>query len=247
MNSKLTAEDIVTIREEFASGKAVEAISRARGIHRTTADKIVYGRSWANAGGPIAQRPVVEQMPGEEWRTMAGFPDYSVSNYGRIRIDVARHNIWEGKEISQSPDRDGYMQCSLQGDSGKVLGRVHRLVCSTFLGPIPHGLEVNHKDGDPSNNRLVNLEVVTKAENIQHSIAVLGSTRTGERNGGAKLTEAEVLTIRERANNGAAYQSIANEFGITSVAASLIATGKTWKHVGGTRQSKRKAGRRPSV
>jgi len=46
---------------------------------------------------------------------------------------------------------------------------VHRLVAVTFLGDIPEGHEVNHKDGNKQNNDGFNLEYVTHKDNIIHS------------------------------------------------------------------------------
>ena len=55
---------------------------------------------------------------------------------------------------------DGYVQCSG--------GSVHSLVAIAFLGHTPngHSLVVHHKDSNPSNNKLSNLEVVTQSQNI---------------------------------------------------------------------------------
>ena len=47
---------------------------------------------------------------------------------------------------------------------------VHRLVASTFIpNTDKKKTEVNHKDFDKSNNRVSNLEWVTKAENVDHA------------------------------------------------------------------------------
>lgn len=44
---------------------------------------------------------------------------------------------------------------------------VQRLVAACFLGPID-GYEINHKDRDPTNNHVINLERVTPSENQRH-------------------------------------------------------------------------------
>lgn len=43
--------------------------------------------------------------------------------------------------------------------------RLHRLVWETFNGEIPEGMQIDHIDGNPENNRLDNLRCVTAKEN----------------------------------------------------------------------------------
>jgi hypothetical protein len=74
------------------------------------------------------------------------------------------------KEISQYLT-NGYPSVSVvtnKGDRKTVY--VHRLLAQYFLGGVPEGHEVNHIDGNPTNNALSNLEVITHAENIQHAV-----------------------------------------------------------------------------
>lgn len=61
-------------------------------------------------------------------------------------------------------------------DNGKQFDvEVHRLVANAFL-PNPKNLPcVNHKDGDPSNNDVSNLEWCSYSDNVRHSIDVLGN------------------------------------------------------------------------
>lgn len=61
--------------------------------------------------------------------------------------------------------------------------------------------------------------------------AALPIDRTGERNGNARLTEADVRAMRERASNGETYAQLGRAFGVTSVMARLIVQRKNWKHV----------------
>lgn len=52
---------------------------------------------------------------------------------------------------------------------------VHRLVYEAISGKeIPKGYEINHKDGNRSNNKITNLELVTRSENLKHSYCELG-------------------------------------------------------------------------
>jgi hypothetical protein len=115
----------------------------------------------------------------EVFRTVEGLPDYQVSNLGRV---VSNKN---GKSVFLKPQTDalGYQHVRLYpedrkfGSYGKGRGKkpklfkVHKLVAETFIpkGDTKEMLNVNHKDGDKTNNCVENLEWITHAENIQHS------------------------------------------------------------------------------
>lgn len=45
----------------------------------------------------------------------------------------------------------------------------HKAVALTFLGELPQGYEINHKDWDKENNKLSNLEYITRSENMKHA------------------------------------------------------------------------------
>jgi len=106
---------------------------------------------------------------------------------------------------------------------------VHRLVAFAFLFP-PRGPEVNHKDGDPSNNHVLNLEWVTHRQNELHARRVL-KRRVGENHYKAKVTEAQVREIRELIKSGKSKTEIANVFGITASAVYSICKRKSWRCV----------------
>ena len=115
--------------------------------------------------------------------------------------------------------------------------RVHQLVAIAFLGDPPTAKhEPNHKNRNRADNSVGNLEWVTRSENLAHSWANPMRDRTGNvgpKNGSAKLTEAEAISIRRRFAGGERPAAIARDFPhIDYTNVWMVATGKTWKHLG---------------
>lgn len=99
----------------------------------------------------------------ESWETVIGFPDYSVSNLGRV---ISRRTSKEKFIGSVLPD--GYIQVALCSEESTRKVNIHKLVAETFI-PNPKSLpEVNHVDEDKSNNQVNNLEWCTKSFNINY-------------------------------------------------------------------------------
>lgn len=94
-----------------------------------------------------------------EWRTISGYPDYRISDEGQV------YSMKRNRLLTITDHGDGYKTVALC-KGGKVKHPLlHRLVFETFIGAIPSGCEVNHKDEDKGNNRLDNLEVITHWQN----------------------------------------------------------------------------------
>jgi hypothetical protein len=97
----------------------------------------------------------------EEWRDIPGFEGlYQVSSFGRVK---SFHREKE-KILNPSADNVGYLHLSLHKSI-----TVHRLVAEVFLSD-SCGKEVNHKDGDKTNNAVDNLELVSHSENMIHAV-----------------------------------------------------------------------------
>lgn len=102
---------------------------------------------------------------------------YEISNLGTIRTDknkityTAKHGVrhWKQRVMKLKRDRNGYKRVSLwkKGKSKDFL--VHRLVAMTFIpNPKGYGL-INHRDGNPSNNDVSNLEWTDYHGNLMHA------------------------------------------------------------------------------
>ncbi len=110
--------------------------------------------------------------------------------------------------------------------NGKVMHILaHRAIWIFFNGDIPEGLEINHKgkSGIKSDNRLSNLELVTRSEQMIHAVNILGREI-----GNTKLTKKKVLRIRKLLKQELTIAYIANCFKVSMGAISSIKYGQTW-------------------
>jgi hypothetical protein len=72
----------------------------------------------------------------------------------------------KGRKLNQKINHKGYLVVYMNGKTHLI----HSLVANFILGKRPHGLCVNHIDGNKLNNSPSNLEYVTLSENTKHSI-----------------------------------------------------------------------------
>ncbi|MBU1173702.1 MAG: HNH endonuclease [Proteobacteria bacterium] len=171
---------------------------------------------------------VSEDIKGEEWRAAFGHDDwYDVSNMGRIRRTAGGGGATIGRVLKQSVTNTGYYRVCLCINTKRSYEAVHRIVLSSFLGACPDGKQVNHIDGDKSNNRLENLEYVTRSENIRHSFDNGTRSQQGEKNTQSKLTEKHIHEIRQLLGKET-QETIAAKFNVTRQTISKVATGATW-------------------
>lgn len=110
----------------------------------------------------------------EIWRDIPGYEGlYRVSNLGRVKSLTHSvkcrigYRIVIGKMLSQCI-ANTYYSVALSKKSKHVNYKVHQLVAIAFLNHVPCGskLVVDHKDYNPLNNRLYNIQVITQRENL---------------------------------------------------------------------------------
>lgn len=155
----------------------------------------------------------------EKWQKIQGFSNYEASDKGNLR-SLNYKRTGKKKILKPSVSNDGYLKTMLKNDCGKYKSwSVHKFVCLAFFGPKPKRLEINHKDGNKLNNAISNLEYVTRSENLKHAYNLgLLKPKVGSSNGMAKLTEDQVIEIREHAaNNGRYYgrKELAKKYGVS--------------------------------
>lgn len=165
----------------------------------------------------------------ERWRAVAGYEGlYEVSDEGRVRNIARRSNVKPGRLIK--PKFSGkYYQVQLYKNGAKRFFGLHCVVAAAFVGQCPEGQEVNHIDGDKSNNRADNLEYMTPKKNHEHA-AALGLKCRGERHPEAKLTAEQVREIRDLEGKMMKTE-IAARFGVTPPLITAIHKRRVWKHV----------------
>lgn len=171
---------------------------------------------------------------GEEWREIAGYDGrYHVSDQGRVRAMYARKSIKVG-QIIKGHATGGYHYVLLTKDGKQIHHSRHRLVLSTFA-PIDgwQDLDVNHENGDKSDNTLKNLTWMTHQQNILHAMHVTKTMNpfNNIRQIGLKLDEEKVRHIRKLWNDGQSQHSLAKLYNVTPMCINNIVNRKTWKHI----------------
>lgn len=152
----------------------------------------------------------------ETWLPVAQYEDtHEVSSEGRVRSTRGL--------LAQHRDKDGYWNVGLTRNGAKKRWRVHRLVCEAFNGP-SSGDQVAHLDGDPNNNAAPNLSWASASENNRHK-SLHGTHPRGERASRARLSNDDVLSIRERMAAGESSRDLSAEFGIHRTYVCQIARG----------------------
>ena len=161
----------------------------------------------------------------EYWEKISGYnTNYEISNHGNIR------NIRSGKNLSGSIDSHGYKYVFLTKIKKHKFHNIHRLVAIAFISNPEGKPQVNHIDGNKTNNSIPNLELVTRAENRKHASEVLGRWN-GESNGMAKLTKDSVDKIRQLAVDGFENKEIALMYNMNANYINDIIKRRAWKHV----------------
>ena len=101
----------------------------------------------------------------EQWTPIKGTDGrYEVSNCGRVRTLRRR-----AKVLTLTQQKSGYLYAMIEVDGKQCNRRVNRLVAQHFIANPRNHQEVNHKDGDKTNNHVSNLEWCTRSHNVKHS------------------------------------------------------------------------------
>lgn len=166
----------------------------------------------------------------EEWREIAGFPGYEVSDLGNVRCWLPRNLKARRPETPRPLKRQhsrGYAYVMVRCGGRTKRCQVHVLVLEAFVGPRPRGMHARHvHDNTRDNCALSNLAWGTPRENNQDQERH-GTKPYGDRVHSAKLTTEQVAEIF-CADDG--LKAIAAKYGVSKQNVWLIRTGRAWGH-----------------
>lgn len=145
---------------------------------------------------------------------------YQINNHGAIMSICKRQGAKVGRIIKGFVKRDGYVRVYLYKNAIKRAYYVHCLVALVFLGK-NDGMQVNHKDGDKSNNHVSNLEYLSASQNVKHAI-------DSGLKGRMKVSGDIVHEIKNLANQNITNVKIAQMYGISDSYVSMIKNNKRW-------------------
>ena len=172
-----------------------------------------------------------------EWKKIPNFTLYEASTDGFIKTFNWKNQGIE-RIIKPSLDGSGYLSTMLKGDNGKTVTiKVHRIIAQTFIPSIEGKPEINHKNLIKTDNGVLNLEWVSRRDNILHAYKMNAMSQKGECNSCATLTDNQVLEIRanyqygKNCKQGKTKKEIAEEYGTTFSVIKRIVQNRTWKHL----------------
>jgi len=136
-------------------------------------------------------------------------------------------------KLRKTGNKNGYRSfcVNADGEYGYVL--VHRLLAWQKYGDriFEAGIEVRHKDGDPSNNNWDNILIGTHSQNMmdvpeQQRLEKAAKAAKARR----KLTEAQAAQLRQDRESGMTYKQLMAKYGISKAGVSYVVNGKTYRN-----------------
>lgn len=160
--------------------------------------------------------------------------NYKVYEDGRVQR-INSDNImcspsFVGRFLTPETTKNGYQRVTLCRHGKTKRFQLHRLVALTYL-PNPDNLPIiNHKDGNPQNNHVSNLEWCDYSYNLQHSYNALNRDKQyGEKRTWAKLTDEQVIYLRSLPIED--MGQLSDKWKVNYKHLRDVHKGKCWKHL----------------
>lgn len=187
------------------------------------------GSSWVLAKDLRVGQRVATYQEKEEWRQAQGLSKYYVSSWGRVMTTEGvllktkrRTALWDRATVD------------VAFDSGlKTRRGIGQLVLLAFEGNCPDGMEVCHKDGNPTNNYLGNLYYGTSEQNKQDAKVHGRHLRAQRKKITCVLTREQVEEIRHYFDENGRVKGddsrLARQYGVRREVIRDVRENKTWK------------------
>lgn len=174
----------------------------------------------------------------EEWKPIIGYENlYLISNKGRVKALEKYYKcnnegikFREEGILKAGRSNNHYLQVVLSNKGISKNKRIHRLVAEHFIPNPENKSVVNHKNGIKTDNNVENLEWVTKRENEKHA-QYNNLLATEFKNSMTKVSNSDVLKIRELRKKGYLLKDLSRIFNISKSHISSIINNKKRTHV----------------
>lgn len=152
---------------------------------------------------------------------IARFFNKSTCSVGRIINGINYKNT--GTILKPSLRQDGYQTIAVYVNTKRTFMTVHSAVAKAFIGDRPTGYDINHIDGNKSNNRVDNLEYCTHRDNAIHALYVI--------NKGKKLNPEKVKYIFQLHELGHTPNTISIHLDVSPSTIRRVINKKIWNHI----------------
>lgn len=164
---------------------------------------------------------------------------YAVTEDGRVWC-TRKGGFW--LKPSRMKSCIWYLSASLWKNKKYHAIKIHRLVAKAFIPNSENKPEVNHKNGVKDDNRVENLEWVTRKENRRHAFknGLIPPVPRGEENAASKYSNELIKEIREaylikkdkpKKCHLISYRKLAKKYGMSKTNIESIITRNSWTHI----------------
>ena len=168
------------------------------------------------------------------WKPLKNFQEtYEINRCGEIRR-IPGFWCHSFRLLKKHMGNSGYYRVSISFNGLTKKFLIHRLVYETFLGQIPKNKTVNHKNGIKTDNRVCNLELCSRSEQMIHAYKNgLQNVQRGEdRKNVSKLTEEQVIEIRQRYKLGETTgKELGKKYAVSAACIWKIIRRDSWSHI----------------
>lgn len=151
----------------------------------------------------------------EEWRIIADWPKYEVSNYGNIRNSITMIVLKPWLSM-------GYRTVDLCHNGTSKSIRIYNMVAAAFLGPRSKDCDIHHINNIRSDDKVSNLSYILSRKHIRHHRLLLPNY---------KLTPEDVVNIRLLAMNGYSNMQLARMYSVCKKSIWQVIKRETWADI----------------